>query len=373
MISRPLSIVHVLAPAPYGGLETVVETLSAGQMAAGDRPLVVPILTPSAPMSHPFLEAMRASGVPLQEVRVGGRGYLSERAQIRRLLAEHGAKVLHTHGYRADVVDGPLARQAGAVAISTVHGFVGGSWRNRIYERLQVRAYHRCAAVVAVSDALQAQLIQQGLGTNRVKMIRNAWKGEGEQVGRTEARAQLGLSDEPVIGFVGRLSEEKGPDVLIRSFALMDQSATLVVIGAGPLEDRCRALVTELGVDSRVRWMGAIPKAGSLLRAFDLLALTSWTEGTPMTVLEAMWAGVPLVVTSVGGVPDVVSPREAVLCPPGDVDTIASALDGVLLDPDAARVRAVAARHRLDREFAVEPWVERYREVYEEVLTASPG
>src|SRR2546428_9390082 len=88
-----------------------------------------------------------------------------------------------------------------------------------------------------------------------------------------------------------------------------------------------------------------------LLRAFGAFVLTSRTEGTPIALLEAMAAEVPIIAASVGGVPDVVSSKEALLVPPEDSRAVAAALHEVFQDPAAARARARAARERLEREF----------------------
>jgi glycosyltransferase involved in cell wall biosynthesis len=142
------------------------------------------------------------------------------------------------------------------------------------------------------------------------------------------------------------------------------------MVGTGAVESECRELAAELGVSGRIVWHGAVERAARLLPAFDVLLITSWTEGTPMVLLEAMAAGVPVVSTAVGGIPDVVSREEALLVPAGDVQAMARALDDVLADPEAAIRRASVAALRLEREFAVEPWVERYRTVYESTLAA---
>jgi glycosyltransferase involved in cell wall biosynthesis len=110
--------------------------------------------------------------------------------------------------------------------------------------------------------------------------------------------------------------------------------------------------------------LGQVTEAARLIKAFDVLVLSSRTEGTPMVLFEAMAARVPVVATAVGGVPDVVSQNEALLVPPDRPDELASAIAAVRNDPAAARTRADAAAKRLATEYAVGPWVERYAAVY---------
>jgi glycosyltransferase involved in cell wall biosynthesis len=110
-----------------------------------------------------------------------------------------------------------------------------------------------------------------------------------------------------------------------------------------------------------------VPDAARLFRALDVFVLSSRTEGTPMVLLEAMAAGVPIVATRVGGVPDIVGDAEARLIPPHDPIVLARAIRAVLADRSGARTRAAAAQIRLRRDFAPEPWVARYEAVYQRV------
>jgi glycosyltransferase involved in cell wall biosynthesis len=115
-----------------------------------------------------------------------------------------------------------------------------------------------------------------------------------------------------------------------------------------------------------------VREAGRYFPAFDALVLSSRTEGVPMVVLEAMGARVPLVVTAVGGLPDVVSPREALLVPAERPLALAQAIRDVFTGRARAIERAEAAAERLAREFAERPWLESYDRVYHAALAASP-
>jgi glycosyltransferase involved in cell wall biosynthesis len=118
------------------------------------------------------------------------------------------------------------------------------------------------------------------------------------------------------------------------------------------------------GIAGQITWHGSVAEAAPLFPAFDVFVLSSRTEGTPMALFEAMAAGVPVVATAVGGVPNVISSAEAILVPPDDAASLAAAIRDTLGNPVAARERAHAARQRLARDFAVQPWLERYEAVY---------
>jgi glycosyltransferase involved in cell wall biosynthesis len=364
------SVVHLVAPARFGGLESVVETLAAGQASSGDSVCVAAVLSDGDGSSHPFVEAVERRGVEVVTLQIGVREYRKERREVAALLRRRGAHILHTHGYRPDVVDAPVARALGVGTVTTVHGYTGGGWKNRLYERLQKRSHRRFGAVIAVSAKLRGELIRAGVSAERAHALPNAWEVPRAVEPRDQARRALSIDgDAPIVGWVGRLSREKAPDIAVRVLAAARTlNARLAVVGSGPMDHEARALAESLGIAERVQWHGFVPNAGLRLRAFDALLITSWTEGTPVTLLEAMAAGVPVVTTAVGGIPDVVGPAEAWLAPAGDVGALAAALDDSISDPAAVAARTAAARRRLETAFAVGPWVERHREIYRWVL-----
>ena len=152
---------------------------------------------------------------------------------------------------------------------------------------------------------------------------------------------------------------------------LRDVPLSMSVLGAGPERSGLEARARRLGVDRRIRWHGQVPEAGRLFAAFDAFVLSSRTEGTPVALLEAMAAGVP-VVTTRGRCPDVVSPAQAVLVASDDPIGLAAGIRAVYDDPAAARQRASAAAARLMREFGAAAWVDRYETVYGHVRLGIP-
>ncbi|HEV8304151.1 MAG TPA: glycosyltransferase family 4 protein [Gemmatimonadales bacterium] len=358
-------IVHVVAPAGFGGLERVVQMLGRGLRGVGHEVHVMAVEVGPAPVGS-FLAPLADAGVHTHTLVVRGRAYLRERAAIGELCRRVCPDVVHTHGYRPDVLDAGVARRLGIPVVTTVHGFTGGGWKNRLYERLQRRAFRRFDAVVAVSRPLVEHLAGAGVRRSRIHEVPNAWRQMAPPQSREAARRTLGIpADDFTIGWVGRLSYEKGPDVLLEALRRVgDLPCAVSVLGDGNMRVPLEARANGLGLDGRVRWHGAVPDAGRLFAAFDVCVLSSRTEGTPMVLFEAMAAGVPIIAARVGGVPDVVSPAEAALVAPEDPGALAAAIRGVHQDPAAAQRRAQAARAHLDRAFGVAPWLDRYEAIY---------
>lgn len=361
-----MRVLHVLAPARFGGLETVVQSLALG-LRARDHDTHVAVMLPldDDVREYPFLEPLSAASVHVHEIRAGSRAYLKERADLAALCARVRPHVVHTHGYHADLIAPPAARSSGAAVVTTVHGFTGGGWRNRVYEYAQRRAFRSFDAVIAVSSALNTSLVRQGVSEHRVCHIPNAWPGASNRLDRAAAREHLNMPDGLFhIGWVGRISKEKGADIFIDALARMDCAGLrATIVGSGPEQQHLTARARDLGLSGVVSWAGAVPNAGSYFSAFDLFVLSSRTEGMPMVLFEAMASEVPIVATAVGGVRDLeddVAAMVSPVAPQALADALASVRDGYAF----ARQRARQAAERLPTVHGRTLWIERHEALY---------
>lgn len=368
---RSLAVVHLIAPASFGGLERVVHALSIGQRDRGYDVLVVALL--DAGRKEPqVLAELRDAGVRVLPLVHPPRSYRAQRRSIGEICESIQPDVIHSHGYLPDGLSASLGRRVRAVRVSTVHGFTGGALRNRFNEWLQRQSYRWFDAVVAVSRKLAGDLSGSRSLRGKLRTVPNAWMPAQVLKPRDTARAELGLSSPAfTIGWVGRVSREKGLDVLIDALpALKDIPFQLVVIGDGIDRPHLQRKVAELGLAECVRWAGELRDAASLMPALDVMVISSRTEGTPITLFEAMYAGIPVVSTSVGGIPDVVSDAEAVLVPTSDPSALATAIRNVHDNKPSAAERVENARNRLTRDFASGPWVDCYDRLYRAEVAA---
>ena len=365
-LSKSIRVLHILAPAREGGLERVVSMLSEGQ--GGDRVHIAAVLSPDDMSGHPFIARLKRANIPVTAVVTGARGYLREYRSLGNIVAQLKPDVIHTHGYRADVIGGAVARAHGVATVSTVHGFTGTGKGNRFNERVQCFALRFADAIVAVSRPLLETLRRAGVPSDRVRFIPNGFTPPARMMKRADARRTLGIPDDALTaGWVGRLSREKGADVVLAALARSDVSWRLSMIGEGADRDRLIQQAADLGIADRVVWHGAVANAGAVLQAFDAFVLSSRTEGTPLALFEAMFARVPIVATSVGGVPDVVTSQHALLVPTQHPSAIAEALAELRRDPSAAKQRSELARDRVLKAFSAEAWLEAVEEVYRTV------
>ena len=359
-------ILHVLAPAREGGVEKVVAMLSAAQMRLGVH--VAAVITPDEAQGHPFVHRLEALGVPVTRIIVDARNYVNEYRELSALITSIKPRLLHTHGYRADLIGGQLGRSRRIPTVSTVHGFTGGGRRNRFYEWIQRIALRRASAVIAVSKPLAQNLVRAGIQPAKIHVVPNGFTAL-PAISRAAARDRLGIAgDQLVAGWVGRLSREKGADVMIDAFSQLDASWRLSIIGDGPELGKLQIRAETLGVADRIAWHGLIENAGSLLTAFDAFVLSSRTEGTPIGLFEAMHAGVPIVATRVGGVPDVINSEHAIIVASESPDMIARALADIATDRVATGARIARARERLQA-FSSAEWSAAIAGVYDAAST----
>lgn len=364
--TRPLRVLHVMAPALVGGLERVVCTLARAQRDAMVEVRVAAIVEPDV-REHPVVAELHQSRIAVHVVAVPPRSYLRERREMAAICSRWRPDLLHTHGYRTDLIDSPVGARLSIPRVSTFHGFTGGDVRNRLYEWLERRVARGMDAVVAVSRPLRDDLAGSGIAAERLHLVPNAHEPRADFLDRAAARSALGLPPEGVIvGWLGRLTNEKGPDVFLDAMGLLrDDGIAGSVIGDGAarasLEARARGR-------ANVRFHGLLANAGRYLRAFDAFVLSSRTEGTPMVLFEAMDAGVPIVATRVGGVPEVLRPVDALLVDPERPSALAEAIRAVVSDPRSARPRVESARLRLFAEYGIRSWVEQYNTVYRQLI-----
>jgi glycosyltransferase involved in cell wall biosynthesis len=177
-------------------------------------------------------------------------------------------------------------------------------------------------------------------------------------------------ADAPLVGEVARLCEVKGQRELIRALPQLD-GVWAVLAGedieqGGAFRRALEAEAEALGVAGRVVFTGYRAEVDSLLAALDVFVLPSTVEGLPMTILEAMAQGTPVVATAVGGTPEVVSAETGLLVPPGDTEALAAALRALLADRGRARSLGEAGRRRVEAEFSAQAMAARVLELYAE-------
>jgi glycosyltransferase involved in cell wall biosynthesis len=316
---------------------------------------------------HPWVNLLRQDGVRVVDVRCRRRHYLEQSSAIAGIARDVGATVLHTHIRDADLVGFLAARECRLPVVATVHGLTGSGWRNDLFIWLDLQILRRFDAVICVSRGVRERVLRSGLRPERLHLIPNG-RATSRVLPRQLARAKLGFADsETVIGWVGRLSVEKGPDLFLDAIERLNTSAVAVLLGEGPERESLATRAVSREGRCKVRLLGRQDEAASLMSAFDVVVISSRSEGTPMVLLEAMAARVPVISFAVGGVPDVVDEATAWLVPREDTAALARAIRDALADPAQRQRRAEAASKILERGFGERQWFDRVSAVYQMV------
>jgi glycosyltransferase involved in cell wall biosynthesis len=235
----------------------------------------------------------------------------------------------------------------------------------------------RSRAVVAVSrDIASGVCAGNWADPSRLHTVLNGVDLDQFQPGsdRDPVRRALGISPGArVLGTVARLSPEKDQATLLRAFRQLARelpSAHLMLVGDGALRSELERLARDLGLAERTHFLGERRDIASLLRAMDVFCLPSLTEGTSLTLLEAMATGLPVVATAVGGNPEVVADQvSGLLVKPGEPDQLAHALLCVFQDGQWARRLGHAGREIVRQRYSMQAMVERYAGIYQQVLS----
>lgn len=324
-----------------------------------------------------FLESLDASGIAYDAIYVDTSRYkyLNPLRNIRETVARIRAgkfDLIHSHGYRADLIGFVAAKRVGLPIVSTCHGFISTDAHLRLYNKLDLYLLRYFNRVIAVSERMKRDLVARGVDGARVQVITNAISEEsrtGAERIRGQARSRLGIAqDEFVVGFVGRLAEEKGLGHLLeaaRRWAPSDYRWRLVLVGDGPQRAALEEAVRSFGLTGRVIFAGFQSDTAEWYPAMDVFVLPSLTEGTPMVLLEAMTNGIPVIATSVGGVPAIISSGEnGILVPPADPARLLEAMQSVAADGDLRKRLCARAIDLIRRDYNVADWIRQVTGAY---------
>jgi len=370
--ARVLLLVTELLPA---GAERVVFELATRLPRARWEVRVCSLRSPGGEDGAVARELL-AAGVPVQPLRFQGKLDVRSALRLARELASFRPDVLHAHLFHANLAARLLGRAAGARRVlSTVHVVERRPLRaRRLLERLTARRDDLTVCVSnTVADHARADL---GVRRERLRVVEN-----GVDLARfaspepaAAARAALGLPPTGlVVGAVGRLSRQKGFDVLLEAFARLLRARSdvhLVIAGAGEEEAALRARARTLGLGDRARLLGFRPDTPRVLAALDVFCMPSRWEGFGLALVEALAAGRPAVVSAVDSLPEVLG-GAGLLVAPDDPSGLAAGLEQLLSDPSARAALAGRARARAAR-YGVERMVAGYEALYLELLNAGP-
>ena len=364
-----MNIAYIVTRAdPIGGVQIHIKDLAAAAQAQGHTVTVL------AGGTGPFIEALRAQGTPtivLRHLTVPIRPLSDVRAlrEIRGLLSELRPDLVALHSAKAGVLGRLAARALGIPAILTAHGwtFTPGfpSLPAVVYRQVERLAGPLTSKIIAVSEfdrrlALSAHIVPE----DRIVTVHNGMPDVPSRL-----RSEPGRTP-PRLIMVARFSAQKDHPTLFRALAgLLDQPWEMDLVGDGPLMGEMKGLARELGLEQRVRFLGQRMDVAELLAQAQVSVLATNWEGFPLSILESMRAGLPVIASAVGGIDEAVIDEETgCLVPRGDVIRLRQRIERLLTAPLLRTRMGVGARHRYEQQFTLDVSVKKTLAVYAEVV-----
>jgi glycosyltransferase involved in cell wall biosynthesis len=358
----PLNIVHMVSSLNIGGMEHVVLGLATAQKRAGHHVAVLAL------SGGPLEGELQERGVP---ATVLGSARLSRIARTLWYFNTAHHHIVHAHNPTSLHYAALSKIVSRGVLVATIHGDQGT--HARLGSTLEWRL---TSSIVVVSHAARSGL-RVPYGDEKVTVIHNGIAPANTHcAARESTRATLGAEDGVMLGvIVARIDGRKGHGTLLHSLRVLKDRGLdnlMLVIGDGADRANLEGLAAKLDLGSRrLRFLGARRDVGELLNAADFFVLPSDTEGLPISVLEAMAAGLPIVATRVGGIPELIDDGEhGLLVPPGDPKQLADAIQRVIQDPLLRATLGRSAMVRAGGEFSLAATVRNYDQLYRRVLAA---
>jgi glycosyltransferase involved in cell wall biosynthesis len=358
-----MRIVQLVEDLELGGLERLAVDLALAQKQAGHQLLVYCLFH-----AGPLAASLEAAGIPVVPFQKAAGFSTSTVLAMAKRLREDGTDVIHGHNPGVHHYAALAARVAGVpVCINTRHSVTnsqGVPYQERYFRWVKPLTGH----VVFVCDFVRRGLEDKlGYPPEKCSVILNGiplapFLAHPASPARRRPRIRFGT--------IGRLVPAKGHAILIDAFARVCQTAPdaeLSIYGYGELHEELRAQIARLGLEGRARLEGRTEDSAATLQQFDVFVFSSVNEGLPLVILEAMAAGLPIITTDVGGIPEVVPSESAWLCPPGDAEALADAMLHAVNCADL-RERGDAARRLAASSYGLEHMAARYQGLYRRLL-----
>lgn len=365
-------IVHIIGGGEIGGAERLVLTLM--QLLDKTRYEVQLIcLCPG-----PFAELAAEKGFKVTTLAMKHRLDITMIKPIRQYLAENHIDLVHTHGVRANLVGRPAAKKEGLPVVTTVHSVLDYDYDHVLkayVARLVTRLGNKYTdQFIAISKAIAQELVDLKVPENKINIIYNGLDTSKLISTRPpeELSSSWGLNPNcPVISMIARLHPVKGHEYFLRAARLVIDSgieARFLIIGEGISRHDIEIQVKQLGLEDYVVMPGYYSQVADIYAISSILCVPSLMEGLGLVVLEAMYCGVPVIASRVGGIPEIISNGvDGILIEPGDFKALAEAITSLYKD---ANQREFLVQNGLNKvkHFTIEYMGEQVDDLYQSLL-----
>lgn len=369
-----MHLVHLTASTFYGGPERQMLGL-AKSLPSDFRSSFLTFAEKG--LCFAFLKQVRSAGfdgLPIEHDTPDIRFAIDD---LTRQLRRQNADLLIAHGYKSNVLGRIAARRVGIPVISVSRGWTAENLKVRLYESVDKFHLRYMDAVVCVSQGQAIKVRNTGVPETKIRVIRNAVRLDAFRAPAPRFREHLrqlaGASvNERIVVAAGRLSPEKGFDVLVRAASEIQRAGRnyrFVLFGEGGERSKLEQLINEQGLINRFVLAGFRADLDHFLPWADVVVLPSFTEGLPNVALEASASGTPVVATSVGGTPEVIKDRiTGYLVPPGDPKAIADHILEACQSQEHRKRMGEAGRRHMREQFSFEAQAQAYQVLFDHLV-----
>lgn len=323
---------------------------------------------------------LTAAGIPVRRIPVDNLRRVDQVIGFHREMKRSGRDLLHAHLEFASMLSAISAHMQHKAMVATLHTLDAPEAvdRNSFRRWLMYKTLERYADTVICLTKANAEIARQtGLGDAAVEILPNGIEvdqfGATPTLDRAAIRGQFGIPlDATLAVAVCVLRPEKGLDRLLKTLPAVrarTPDTHLLIVGDGPEMDRLTGIVAAEGLTEFVHFAGYRSDVSDIMQASDVFVLPTMFDAQPTVIIEAMATSLPVVSTTFGGVPDMVTDGEhGLLVPPGEVPALTEALARVIGDPELARRMGRAGRARAEAEFAIDRQIERLADIYDALI-----
>jgi len=369
-----IKILHVIASNSIGGAENVLLTLSR-EIDREKFDLLLGIFVGKSEDGRTFWRAGMKANCKMEAIRIRSSYDSSQIRDLYKLIRRYRPQIIHTHGYKTNIIGFLMAKIFRIPIVTTFHGWLHTrKIKTKIFDRLNLLMLRHFDLIITVSDQIRLELECMNIPSHKMVVLKNVPTIESiRNPSKRSFRDELGVShNSKLVGFIGRLEPVKGCLQFIKAASEIlhrDQDFTFIIVGDGSERPTLERHVLELGIERYILFLGFCSDPANVFRSLDLYVLPSLDEGLPLALLEAMLLGVPVIATAVGGVQEVIQDGvNGILVPANNTPAMVRAIEYSLNDKVATSQRVFKAKKTIEQKYDVSTWVKKIEEIYLRLL-----
>jgi len=368
-----MKIYHLISSGGMYGAENVILTLTQELRNQDIDAGIVVIHNRYNPQTE-LLNAATALDIPVHEIISRRQLDWSAVKQLREILVREKVNIIHSHNYKSDIFAWLAQRNIQTKFCITSHGWTSENLKVLFYEEIDRTVMNQSNAVVCVSKTLYLRNIKHGVRTHKILTIPNGIDIEHfsrRHTGKDDPSLHQ-YKDKFVVGLAGRMSPEKGHNVLMKSARIIvkkNPQVLFLLVGGGVLENELKNIARDNDMDKYFIFLGHQKDIKKFYRTIDILVMPSHREGLPMTLLEAMAMEVPVIASAVGDIPELIkNKKNGVLVAPGDEDALAAEIIELMNHKERRDIYAQISRKIVESHYSAIEMCSKYIDLYQKII-----